>query len=202
MAQKMKLYVQKYVRPTLYLVKTSSMPESSTEPGAEEYLMLLNKHERSLAAYVHTLVPVLEDAEDILQSCRITMWKHFSSFEPGTNFPAWARKIALNQILNYRRSEQRRPVFSCDPEFIEAVANEIDRQSVHLDLRSDALKICLAKLPAAHRNTILLRYFEDLGVEEIAEKTNRTPGAVYRLLSRIRTVLNNCITETLTTQPP
>ena len=184
----------------LILAERCPMPESSREPGAEEYLMLLNEHEHSLAAYVHTLVPVLEDAEDILQSSRITMWKHFSSFEPGTNFSAWARKIALNQILNYRRSEQRRPVFSCDPEFIEAVANEIDRQGSHLNLRSDALNICLAKLPVAHRNTILLRYFEGLGVEEIAEKTNRTTGAVYRLLSRIRTVLNDCITETLSTQ--
>lgn len=176
------------------------MSEPSTAPNAEEYLTLLNEHERSLAAYVHTLVPALEDAEDILQTCRVTMWKHFSSFEPGTNFSAWARKIALNQILNYRRSEKRRRVFSADREFIEAVAAEIDLQSDQLDARSDALRTCLSKLPAAHRKTVLLRYFEDLGIDEIAEKTKRTAGAVYRLLSRVRTALNDCITQTLEAQ--
>ncbi len=176
------------------------MSESNPESNAEEYLTLLNEHGRSLAAYVHTLVPVLEDAEDILQACRVTMWKHFSSFEIGSNFSAWARKIALNQILNYRRSEKRRKVFSADSKFIEAVAAEIDRQSDQLDARSDALRSCLAKLPTAHRNTVLLRYFEDLDVEEIAKKTNRTAGAVYRLLSRIRTVLNDCITQSLNPQ--
>ncbi len=178
------------------------MSESNPEPDAEDYLTLLNEHERSLSAYVHALVPLLEDAEDILQSCKVTMWKHFSSFEPGTNFRAWSRKIALNQILNYRRSEKRRRVFSADSEFIEAVAAEIDRQSDQLDLRSEALRACLTKLPEAHRNTVLLRYFEDLGIEEIAEKTKRTAGAVYRLLSRIRTVLNDCITQTLNAQTP
>ena len=56
------------------------------------------------------------DAEDILQACRLTLWKQFETFEPGTNFLAWARKIALNQT--------HRPLL-----LLEAVAAEIDKQS-------------------------------------------------------------------------
>lgn len=167
--------------------------------AAEAYLLLLNEHERALATYVHALIDSVEDAEDILQGCRLTMWKQFPNFEPGSNFLAWARKIALHQILNHRRTRKRKPSFATDPAVIEAVAGEIDRQSDALEARSEALRSCLRRLPEKQRQTILLRYYEDCGIEEIARRTNRTEGAVYRLLSRIRRTLNDCIDNKLRT---
>jgi len=171
------------------------MPDSETDSNVENYLELLNSNERGLSAYVHALVHDRSDAEDILQGSRLTMWKKFSDFEPGTNFLAWARKIALHQILNYRRSQSRKPVFSTDPAFIEAVAEEIDRQSDELSARSEALKICLKKLPEAQRKMILFRYYEGFTIAEVANKTGRTEGAAYRLLSRIRKALNECVSQ-------
>lgn len=171
------------------------MPNQDSSERTEEYLELLNENERRLAAYVHALVPVHADAEDILQSCRLTMWKKFSTFEPGTSFFAWSRKIALNQILNFRRSAKRKPISTLEPEFIESVAREIDRQSESLSRRSEALRECLRKLPEQQRRTILLRYYDGCEINEIAESTGRSEGAVYRLLSRIRASLNECITS-------
>lgn len=170
---------------------------ADSDPNPEKYLELLNENGKALAAYVHTLVADRADAEDILQACRITMWKKFGDFEIGTNFQAWARKIALHQILNYRRSEKRKPVYASDPEFIESIADEIDRESDSLSARSEALRICLRRLPENQRRTVLLRYYEDCDIEEIARKTKRTDGAVYKLLSRIRGALNDCINQQL-----
>ncbi|MDF1825026.1 MAG: sigma-70 family RNA polymerase sigma factor [Verrucomicrobiales bacterium] len=173
------------------------MSDLDPSEQTEAYLNLLNKHERKLSVYVHTLVRDLADAEDIMQACRLTMWKRFSSFEAGSSFPAWGKKIALNQILNYRRSVKRKPLHTADPEFIESVAKEIDRQSDELLERSEALKECLRKLPDQQRQTIVLRYYDGCEIEEIARTTGRTGGAVYRLLSRIRRSLNECITSRL-----
>lgn len=172
-------------------------PPDSTE-NTEAYLRLLAQHDRWLATYVFSLVSSAADAQDILQEVKVTMWKHFASFEPGTNFRAWARRIATNQILNYRRSEKKRPSSTLDDEFIEAVAAEIDRRAETLDHRADALRICLRKLPEAHRKIVVWRYYEDCGVEEIAAKSERTVEAVYRLLSRIRQMLNDCVSQQLT----
>ena len=171
------------------------MPDSETDSNVESYLELLNSNERALSAYVHTLVHNRADAEDILQASRLTMWKKFSDFEPGTNFLAWARKVALHQILIYRRSQNRKPEFSSDPAFIEAVAEEIDKQSDHLSERSEALKTCLKKLPEAQRKMILFRYYEGCDIAEVASKTGRSEGAAYRLLSRIRKTLNECVSQ-------
>lgn len=167
----------------------------------EAYLRLMTQHDRWLMAYVYSLVARQADADDILQEVKVTMWKHFAKFEQGSNFRAWARQIATNQILNYRRSEKRRPNSELDEQFIEAVAAEIDRQADTLDRRSDALKICLQKLPEAHRKIVLWRYEEDCEIEEIAAKSSRSVEAVYRLLSRIRAVLNECISRQAGSSP-
>ena len=136
-------------------------PDSSEQ--TEAYLRLLTQHDRWLAAYVYSLVARAADADDILQEVKVTMWKHFAKFEAGSNFRAWARKIATNQILNYRRAEQRRPSSELEQAFIEAVAAEIDRRADALDHRADALRLCLRKLPEAHRKIVVWRYYEDCG---------------------------------------
>lgn len=176
---------------------TMDSPQNSPDQQTEDYLRLLTQHDRWLATFVYSLVNDRADADEILQDCKVAMWKQFSKFEPGTNFRAWARKFATHHVLNYRRSEKRRPETVVDDEFIQAVAGEIDRRASVLDGRADALQTCLRKLPEAHRKIIVWRYYEDCGVEEIAEKSERSAEAVYRLLSRIRTVLNECVSRQL-----
>jgi RNA polymerase sigma-70 factor (ECF subfamily) len=168
----------------------------------EAYLRLLTQHDRWLATYVYSLVASTTDAQDILQEVKVTMWKQFAKFEPETNFRAWARKIATNQILNYRRAVKKLPNAQLEEQFIEVVAAEIDRRAEVLDYKADALRICLRKLPEAHRKIVVWRYFEDCGVEEIATKSERSVEAVYRLLSRIRSVLNECVSRQLAQAQP
>lgn len=163
----------------------------------EAYLRLLTQHDRWLSTYVYSLVASTADAQDILQEVKVTMWKQFAKFDVGTNFRAWARKIATNQILNYRRTVKKLPNAQLEEDFIEVVAAEIDRRADVLDSKADALRLCLRKLPEAHRKIVVWRYYEDCGVEEIATKSERTVEAVYRLLSRIRTVLNECVSRQL-----
>lgn len=168
----------------------------------ETYLRLLTQHDRWLAAYVYSLVASAADADDILQEVKVTLWKQFAKFEPDSNFRAWARKIATHQILNYRRSEKKRSVSSSlDEAFIEAVAAEIDQRADALDLKAEALNLCLRKLPEAHRKIVVWRYYEDCGIEEIAVKSERTVEAVYRLLSRIRQVLSECVNRQIAPAP-
>ena len=174
------------------------LPPPTPGDKDETYLRLLAEHERALAAYVYSLVSSRADAADILQECKLSMWRMFDRFELGTDFRAWGRKIAIHQILNFRRAAKRRPDSPLDQAFIEAVAAEIDRRSDHLDRKADVLRQCLRKLPDAHRAVVVWRYYDECEIDEIAVKSQRTEEAVYRLLSRIRKVLNECINRQLT----
>ena len=171
------------------------MDSEPTAPpeNPEAYLRQLAQHERWLATYVYSLVAHSFDAEDILQEVKLTLWRQFAKFQPDTNFRAWARTIALHQILNFRRAAKRHSGAALEEVFIEAVAMELDRQSFALEGQSEVLGRCLQKLPEAHRKLIVWRYYEDCPVAEIAARSRRTVEAVYRLLSRIRAVLSECV---------
>lgn len=161
---------------------------------AEEFVFLLARHERLLGAYVMTMVPHPADADDILQEAKVVMWRHFAKFESGTNFVAWARKIAFHQVLAHRKRRQRdRLDFSED--FLRTVAEEVERNSDQLEKRERVLHDCVAKLPLDHREALHLRYHENLSLEDMAARLSRTVGALYRLLSRVRHVLHECVTK-------
>ena len=172
-------------------------PPPNSAARDEAYLRLLAEHERALSAYVFSLVGSAADAADILQECKLALWRMFDRFTPGTNFLAWARTVALHQILNYRRAAKRRPESPHEREFIEAVAAEIDRRADELDRRAELLRLCLKKLPERHRAIVVWRYYDECEVETIAAKSDRSVLAVYRLLSRIRETLNDCISRQL-----
>ena len=166
---------------------------SSSQETTEHFVRELARHERWLATYVYSLVANSFDAEDVLQEVKLTLWRHFAQFEAGTNFRAWARTVALHQILNFRRSRKRHAGSVLEEKFVEAVALELDRQAGSLEQQSDLLARCLQKLPAEQRNLVVWRYFEDCSVAEIAARSHRSAEAVYRSLSRIRDALAECV---------
>ena len=77
----------------------SAVPKSSAAPSSElqarKHLVgLLARHQRQLARYIHTLVPHVQDAEDIFQETCEVICEKFDQFSPGTDFLAWACEIA------------------------------------------------------------------------------------------------------------
>jgi len=163
-----------------------------SEDPSTDFLTLLTRHDRALSLYVYGLVPAQADADDILQQTKMVMWKSFSQFEPGTNFIAWARKIAFHQILGYRR-QTKRAHLPLSEEMLEQLGHEVAKLSDHGQARREALESCLHKLPVEHRRILMMRYFDDLEVDQIAERVDSTAGAVYRALSRLRFTLLECV---------
>lgn len=124
------------------------------------------------------------------------LWRCFDEFELGTNFTAWACRVTFNQILAWRKRQQRdRLEFS--EAFLSAVADDLSNELETVDERSVALAHCLEKLPDHQRELIRLRYTETQSVEAIAGRSNRTVEAVYRMLSRIRHSLFDCVNRSL-----
>lgn len=156
------------------------------------FLELLTTHERALSIYVHSLVPRDSAAEDILQQTKMLLWKHFDDFQIGTNFPAWARKTAFHQILTHRRQKKREHL-PLDEVALEALGMAVTQLAGDVSQRQEALRACLARLPKEHRQLVQLRYYEDLEIDQVAEKLRRTAGAVYRALSRVRMSLMECV---------
>lgn len=164
------------------------------------FLELLTAHERSLSLYVHGLVPRDSEAEDILQQTKLLLWKHFDDFTLGTNFIAWARKTAFHQILTHRRHKKREHL-PLDEDALEALGHAVSELADDGTPRQEALRSCLSRLPVEHRQLVTLRYFEELEIDQIADRVSRTEAAVYRALSRVRLSLMQCVQKQMEVHP-
>ena len=56
---------------------------------------------------------------------------------------------------------------------------------------------CLKQLPVKHREIVKQRYYHEQSIEVLSSQFNRTVAATYRLLSRVRQVLHECICQRL-----
>jgi len=176
------------------------MPESpDTDDRTEAFLRLLAEHERKLAVYVTGLVACPQDAQDILQEGKIVMWRQFHQFELGTNFAAWARKILFYQVLAYRRRTKRDRAETLSDRMLEILSEESEAalRERKWQEREAALEACVRKLNEEHREILDMRYRDEASIERISRRTERTEGAVYRLLSRLRKNLHLCVEKEL-----
>lgn len=161
---------------------------------AELFIRLLAENERRLAAYVLTFIPAAADADDILQETKLALWRSFGQFEAGTNFGAWARRAAFNRILDFRKRKAResnRLVFSDN--CLQHIADAFEEGVSEREDQANRLAHCLGKLSVDHRRILSLRYFNKLPIEQVADNMQRTTQATYRVLSRIRMVLRDCM---------
>lgn len=162
------------------------------DSNSEEFIRLLTTHERQLGRYAMTMVPHVQDCDEVLQESRLVMWRSFDRFERGTDFVAWGRRVIFNQVLKYRRRPSRRN-FPFSEETLQLLLAENEACETELDHRVEWLQGCLKKLPGDHQRLLQFRYHDELPIEKIAEQVERTTGAIYRLLSRIRRTLFDCV---------
>lgn len=173
------------------IVQNSFQPER-----VEVFVQLLGQHQRRIALYVMSLIANRTDAEEILQETHLKLWREFDQFQLGTNFSAWACRVAYHQVLAWRKRRQRdRLEFS--ETFLDVVGREAESSAEELEERVSALVHCMDRLPSAQRELLTLRYTHELKIEEVALRVGRTVEAAYRALSRVRQLLHDCVTRTL-----
>jgi len=162
----------------------------------ELFVRLLMRNERRVYAYILSLVPNWHDADEIAQNTNVWLWKEFDRFEPGTNFTAWAIRVAHFQVLTWRKQVSRsKLVFS--QKFIDLVGEEHVRSGRELDAKHRALGDCIEELSYRSRDLLAQCYAEGANIKRIAMKQKRTPGSVYKMLQRIRLALHKCINRHL-----
>ncbi len=169
-------------------------------PERDEFALNVINIQSRLSAYVYSLILDEESTREILQRTNVVLLEKRDEYETGTNFSAWAFRVAYYEILAARRDYQRNRLLY-DDELLAAVAVTAESETLKIDGRLDALLHCLAALPAEQREVVLGRYQPGGSVKEMAEKMKRTPAAISNALYRVRTQLMNCIRRTMDDKP-
>ena len=157
---------------------------------------LLSQHQSQLYAYIFSIVRNREDAADLFQSVCLVLWRKFDVFQPGTSFFCWARLTAQRVVSDFLK-RKKLPSYASD-ELLEALTAtsptpNSDATAVYLE----ALQHCRKKLSDADDELLGLRYVEELGSREIAERLQRPQQSVCNSLTRVRRWLLECVTSEL-----
>ncbi len=177
------------------------MTEQTANDSArhDQFLCLFTGAYPRLYAYLRAVLPRRDDAEEVLQETCIVLWQKFAEFEPGSNFVAWACRIAHYKVLEFHRREAKHSLPLIE-QFSEIVSQDtIERSGVH-DARHQALALCLTKLRPEDRHIVQLRYGEGGNTKDAAREVERSVDAVRKALQRIRRKLLQCIHHTLATE--
>jgi len=158
----------------------------------EDYVTLLTSHQARIYAYIMSLMGSREQALDVLQETNLVLWRKADEFTPGTNFIAWAFRIAHNKVLTHRqRLSRSRIVF--DDELLKMMSDEIAASDDDFAQRQAHLSHCLKYLPPQQEALIRQRYVEGAAVKTIAQRVGKSPNAVTKMLHRIQSALMRCI---------
>jgi len=108
-------------------------------------------NQRRILSYVAVLVPNFATAEDIVQESAAVMWEKFDQFTPGTDFTAWAIRIAKFKVLEHRRRGRRQHLLFSD-DLVAQIADDAADMADEVAARDRALAYCLEGLgePALH----------------------------------------------------
>ncbi|MCC8023477.1 MAG: RNA polymerase sigma factor, partial [Clostridiales bacterium] len=127
-----------------------------------------------------------EDARDALQNSYIKMIQSLETLREDAAFTGWLRTIVRNECLAVCRA-QGREVFPETPETVFDRIEELDQDFLPADAAENRelcnqVSACIDTLPAVQREALLLYYYEDCKIADIAQLTESNENTVkYRL---------------------
>jgi RNA polymerase sigma-70 factor, ECF subfamily len=158
---------------------------------------LLLQSRRDLFGFIYSLVQNLPDADDVYQDTALVLWQKFDDFTLGTNFSAWAMRVAQLRVLKLADAKRKQRLYFSD-KLLESIADAFQRETVgEGSQRAEALANCLGKLSEKERQLITRCYAPDRNYAEIARSEGRTIGAIYQAINRIRKALFACVERSL-----
>ena len=160
--------------------------------------ILLDKQKNHIYAIAFALLKNKQDAEDAMQQTLITVWQSIGSLENPAVFDNWLYRITYTRSLNILKARKNKEMILENdigdiPQaaFLESELMLPQAYAERNDLRQRLFEI-IDSLSAVQRETVVLHYFHDKSVAEIAQIMECSPGTVK---SRLYLARNTIRTE-------
>ncbi|MEZ4995778.1 MAG: sigma-70 family RNA polymerase sigma factor [Saprospiraceae bacterium] len=169
--------------------------EHTREQG---FRLLMSCYQERLYLHIRRMVDGHEDANDVLQNCLLKVFRSIDSFKGQSALYTWLYRIATNEALTYLKKRQRRAVQSLST----------DGSDTSLQIRADTwmdgeeirerLQQAMNRLPDRQRQVFVMRYYDELSYQEIADILQTSVGGLkasyHHAVKKIESFLINTMT--------
>ena len=157
------------------------------DDGAEERInRLIRDYERDLLRLCCVYLKDVTMAEDAVQETFIKAYRGLRGFRGESGERTWLYRIAINVCKDMRRSG-----------WFRFVSREVDLDTLQIpsgeEQPSSGLAEEIMRLPRKYREVILLYYYEDMTLAEIAKATGVSAMTVKRRIDKARGLLKSLL---------
>lgn len=130
------------------------------------------------------------EAEEAAQEAFVRAWTKLHMYDPKRKFSTWLLSITSNYCIDQIR-KRRAVLLSIDEPLPPHPSLNSDKEKgpeaqMASSEQQDLVQGLLQELPEEYRTAVILRYWQEMSYEEIAETTNSTVSAIKSRLFRAR----------------
>lgn len=169
------------------------------------YDLLVIKYQHRIIQLVNRYVKDPSEAQDVAQEAFIKAYRALGNFRGDSAFYTWLYRIAINTAKNYLVSRSRRySDYQVDIQDAEQVENAPQLKAMdtpeNLLLNDEIVKViksAIEKLPEEMKVAIMLREFEGMSYEDIAQTMECPVGTVRSRIFRAREAIDEKLSPLL-----
>lgn len=167
--------------------------------------LLVGKYQHKIMSVISRYIRNPDEVQDVAQDTFVRAWRALPRFRGDSAFFTWLYRIAINTAKNHLVAKSRRPpdtdVDIDDAQFLESAEGLRDGDTPlghALTAEIEAtVKKALAALPQEMRQAVMLREFDGLSYEEIAEVMDCPVGTVRSRIFRGREAIDEALAPLL-----
>lgn len=174
----------------------SELIRSVQDGDLKAFEPLVDAHLDHLRAFIALRLPKAHLINEIAHEAFIFAFNNIGKFEAGGNFRAWLRAIAHNliraELQRFARQQQNQLNYA-KHQMLESDLVTAPTSAKEVSPAIDHLQDCVAALQERQQKLVQLRYTEEVPIETIAQRFERTQTNIWQMLFRIRKQLKQCV---------
>ena len=156
------------------------------------YALLVKRYEKPVFNLMLRMTGSEPDAVDLTQETFVRAYEKLEKFNPSAPFFPWLYTMGLNLARDFLRRARRAPIESYESENSLSVEfDQDDRLAEQIDIQQ--VQEALQTLPVDYREALLLRFHEELSINEVAQVLGLSPSGakmrIHRGLLKLRQLL-------------
>lgn len=172
---------------------------------------LFLRHQKRLLMLALQYRLSMQDAEDAVQQTMLKAWQALGSFRGESRFATWITRVLMNEVFQSQRKRARMRLEEMESATLTAVLESGTRwtprqmsqeQRLLTMERNRLVHAALRSLPDSLRSALLLQFFDDRSLEEIAAQIDRPVATVKSRRHRARLELRKRFAQRLRTVDP
>ena len=160
------------------------------DPATEQlFTELVNEHQTSLLRMCYLMLHDSGLAEDAVQETFVKAYRALSAFRGTSSLRTWLMRIAINTCRDMQRGSWLKHLSRT------VTLDQLAEPSESFPEDELAVNMEIARLPMKLREAVLLYYYQNMGIEEVAEALGIAVSSASERLKRAKEKLRYAMKE-------